>query len=86
MEGEASIAARVLATYLIPGCVGRGVRLGSESSSAGAAVGGGVWKSGNLGILKYRNLESDIIGDHLFRINVRHAQNVGRVLMSRKRM
>ena len=37
------IAARVLATYLIPGCVGRGVRLGSESSSGGA---GGVWKSG----------------------------------------
>ena len=37
------IAARALATYLIPGCVGRGVRLGSESSSGG----GGVWKSGN---------------------------------------
>ena len=33
----------LLATYLIPGCVGRGVRLGSESSSGG----GGVWKSGN---------------------------------------
>ena len=31
-------------TYLIPGCVGRGVRLGSEGSSVG---GGGVWKSGN---------------------------------------
>ena len=37
------VAARALATYLIPGCVGRGVRLGSENSSAG----GGVWKSGN---------------------------------------
>ena len=41
------IAARVLATYLIPGCVGRGVRLGSENSSgagagAGGAAGGGV--------------------------------------------
>ena len=35
------IAARVLATYLIPGCVGRGVRLGSENSSGGGA--GGVW-------------------------------------------
>ena len=42
----AKIAARVLATYLIPGCVGRGVRLGSENSSgggAGGAGGGGVW-------------------------------------------
>ena len=43
------IAARVLATYLIPGCVGREVRLGSENSSGGGA-GGGVWKSGNLEI------------------------------------
>ena len=46
------IAARALATYLIPGCVGRGVRLGSEGSSVGGGgVGGGggggvgVWKS-----------------------------------------
>ena len=39
------IAARALATYLIPGCVGRGVRLGSESSSGGGG-GGGVWKFG----------------------------------------
>ena len=44
----------LLETYLIPGCVGRGVRLGSESSSAVAA---GVWKSGNLGIWKSGNLE-----------------------------
>ena len=36
------VAARVLATYLIPGCVGRGVRLGSENSSGGAAAGGGA--------------------------------------------
>ena len=41
---QPQIAARALATYLIPGCVGRGVRLGSESSSG---AGGGVWKSGN---------------------------------------
>ena len=47
------VAARALATYLIPGCVGRGVRLGSENSSGGGGVGGGgvggggVWKSGN---------------------------------------
>ena len=33
------VAARVLATYFIPGCVGRGVRLGSENSSGA----GGVW-------------------------------------------
>ena len=42
------VAAKVLATYLIPGCVRRGVRLGSENSSgaggAGAgAAGGGAW-------------------------------------------
>ena len=33
----------LLATFLVPGCVGRMVRLGSESSSG---AGGGVWKSG----------------------------------------
>ena len=43
---EPTVAA-TLATYLIPGCVGRGVRLGSEHSSGGVA-GGGVWKSGNV--------------------------------------
>ena len=37
----------LLATYLIPGCVGRGVRLGSESLSGLAC---GVWKSGYLAI------------------------------------
>ena len=42
--GHHTVAARALATYLIPGCVGRGVRLGSENSSGA----GGVWKSGNL--------------------------------------
>ena len=45
-----------LATYLIPGCVKRGVRLRSESSSGGAGA-GAVWKSGNLGTWKSRNLE-----------------------------
>ena len=49
------IAARALATYLIPGCVGRGVRLGSENFSG--AGGGGVWKSGNLEIWDFGNLE-----------------------------
>ena len=49
------IAARALATYLIPGCVGRGVRLGSENSSA-TAGGGGVWKSGNLEIWEFGDL------------------------------
>ena len=48
------IAARALATYLIPGCVGRGVRLGSEGSSVGGGGGGGVggggvWKSRYFG-------------------------------------
>ena len=49
--GKVLVAAKVLATYLIPGCVGRGVRLGSENSSGGAggagagagAAGGGAW-------------------------------------------
>ena len=49
------ITARVLATYLIRGCVGRGVRLGSESSSGGAGAG---WKSGNLEIWEFGDLGS----------------------------
>ena len=58
------MAARALATYLIPGCVGRGVRLGSESSSGsgGAGAGGGrksgnleIWEFGDLGTWKSRN-------------------------------
>ena len=50
MKVPVNVAARALATYLIPGCVGRGVKLGSENSSGGAGAGagvGGVWKSGN---------------------------------------
>ena len=42
--------------YLIPGCVGRGVRLGSEGSSGGATGGGGVWKSGDLEIWEFGDL------------------------------
>ena len=33
------VAARILATYLIPGCVGRGVSLGSESGPLGPSLG-----------------------------------------------
>ena len=44
---KSEIAARLLATYLIPGCVERGVRLGSECLSA---VSAGVQKAGNVGI------------------------------------
>ena len=45
------VAARVLATYFIPGRVGRGVRLGSENSSGGGGTGGSsVWESGILEI------------------------------------
>ena len=48
----------VLVTYLIPGFVGRGVRLGSESLSvAGATRAGGVWKSKNLEIRRSVDLE-----------------------------
>ena len=48
----------LLPTYLIPACVGRGVKLGSESSSGGGAGGaaGSVWKSGNLEIWEPGNL------------------------------
>ena len=31
---------------LIPWCIGRGVRLGSELASESSSPGGGVWKSG----------------------------------------
>ena len=47
--------------FLIPGCVGRGVRLGSENCPAAepAAASGhlGTWKSGNLGIWKSGDIE-----------------------------
>ena len=58
IQNELIVAARALATYVIPGCVGRGVRLGSENSSGGAAgaAGGGVWKSGNLEIWEFGDL------------------------------
>ena len=74
-----NIAARAFATYLIPGCGGRGVRLGSESSSVGA---GGVWKSGNLeiwefGVQKIKKIK-------IVKIQIRSAQNVGKVWISRK--
>ena len=56
---------------MIPGCVERGVRLGSESSSGGAGAGGGVWKSwnleiwefGDLGIWRSEDLEIQKFGD-----------------------
>ena len=98
------IAARALATYLIPGCVGRVVRLGSESSSAV----GGVWKSGDLDIWDFRNLEIWGPGNPEFlrfedleiqnfgiqqikkikslKNQIRSAQNVGKVWISRKKI
>ena len=88
------IAARALATYLIPGCVGRGVKLGSESSSATGAAGGGVWKSGkleiwdfgDLGTWKSRNVESKTSQKiKTLKIQIRSAQNVGKVWISRKK-
>ena len=48
------VVARALATYLIPGCVGRGVRLGSESLSGAARA--GAWKSGNMEIWEFGDL------------------------------
>ena len=75
-----NMAARALATYLIPGCVGRGVRLGSESSSGG----GGVWKSGNLEIQKFGVQKIKKI--KILKIQIRSAKNVGKVWISRKKI
>ena len=70
------IAARALATYLIPGCVGRGVRLGSEGSSVGGGGGVGVWK---FGVQKMKKIK-------ILKIQIRSAQNVGKVWISRKKI
>ena len=78
------IAARALATYFIPGCVGRGVRLGSEGSSVGGGGGGvggvggggGVWK---FGVQKMEKIK-------ILKIQIRSAQNVGKVWISRKKI
>ena len=70
--------------YLIPGCAGTGVRLGSESSSSGAAA--VVWKSGNQEIQESGSLESDQ-NRHMkiLKMKICHAQNVGKVLVSNKK-
>ena len=66
------VAARALATYLIPGCVGRGDRLGSESLSGGAGSAGAgagisgnleIWEFGDLGIWRSGDLEIWEFGD-----------------------
>ena len=93
------IAIRALATYLIPECVGRGVRLGPESSSGGASGNLGTWKSGNLeiwgpgnlGIWRSGDLEIQKCGVQkikeikILKIQIRSAQNVGKVWISRKK-
>ena len=72
-----NVAARALATYLIPGCVGTGVRLGSEGSSVGGGVGvGGVWKFAVQHIKKIK----------ILKIQICSAQNVGKVWISRKKI
>ena len=76
MLSFAEVAARALATYLIPGCVGRGVRLGSEGSSGGVGGGGGVWK---FGVQKMEKIK-------ILKIQIRSAQNVGKVWISRKKI
>ena len=87
----------LLAMYLIPGCIGRGVRLGSESSSGGAGGGAGagvwaqaraqareIWKSGTQ---KSGNLRSKKIQKiQILKIKIRSAQNVGKVWISRKKI
>ena len=72
------VAARVLATYLVPGCVGSGVRLGSESSSNSGAV----WISGHRNCrakIESKNQQMEIPG-----IEIRSAQNVGKVNIAEK--
>ena len=92
-RGDIKSQQGLLATYLVPGCVGRGVRLGSESSFGGA--GGGVWKSGDLEILEFgdlgtwksnnsRSKKSKKIKN--LKIQIRSAQNVGKVRISRKKI
>ena len=79
LHGPTKIAARDLATYLIPGCVGRGVRLGSEGSSVGGGVGvggSGVWK---FGVRKVEKIK-------ILKIQIRSAQNVDKVWISRKKI
>ena len=69
---------------MIPGCVGRGVRLGSESLSAGS-----VWKSGNLKIWGLGNSESlDPTNQKTkqLKIKVQVAQNVSKVWISQKKI
>ena len=75
------VAARALATYLIPGCVGRGVRLGSEGSSVG---GGGVWKSRNLEIWEFGVQQIKKI--KILKIQIRSVQNVGKVWISQEKI
>ena len=73
------LIASALATYLIPGCVGRGVRLGSEGSSVGGGGGvdgGGVWK---FGVQKMEKLKT-------LKIQIHFAQNVGKVWKSREKI
>ena len=77
-ESIVLIAARALATYLIPGCVGRGVRLGSEGSSVGGGGGGGGGGVRKFGVQKIKKRK-------LLKIQIRSAQNVGKVWISRKK-
>ena len=60
---------RLVATYLILGWVGRGVRLGSESLSVAFSV---------------RFLDEKYPNMNIPRMKIRHAQNVGKILMSEK--
>ena len=74
-----NVEASALATYLIPGCNGRGARLGSESSSGGGGGGvggGGVWK---FGAQKMEEIK-------ILKIEIRSAPNVGKVWISRKKI
>ena len=77
LPSEQRLQQWLLATYLIPGCLGRGVKLGSDSSSgsgSGDTSGGGgfgvwkspnhrIWESGNLEIWKYGILKNQKLGN-----------------------
>ena len=67
----------LLAAQWNPGCVGRGVRLGSENSSGAAGAGGGVWKSGGHFSGKKRRLRQRT---HKFRAS----RNPGAIFLEKK--
>ena len=94
------VTARALATFLIPGCVGReGSGWDLRLRPAAASGNLGTWKSGNLEIWGPGNPQIWRSGDleiqkfgvpkikqlKIIKIQIRSAQNVGKVWLCRKK-